>query len=238
MAIKLEINMTNKWLYSLIALGILLALGIGVCAYQSDMRAGDPLVMGHSAGEINVENSLGQVVSLQDALDELSHSYIADKQLYFGGMWGQPSSDYNNPLTGSKSCPSGYIDKTILGTYGVDYEVHLCVGIPGEVNKVAEFGGMWGQPSSDCNNPLTGSKSCPSGYIDKTILGTYGVDYELHFCYTTNLDNPVIDYFGGAFGGPSYANPATLVCSCPLGYIDKTILGTYDVDWDLHFCYK
>jgi len=69
MAIKLEINMTNKWLYSLIAVGILLALGVGVCAYQSDMRAGNPLVMGHSAGEINVENSAGQVVSLQELID-------------------------------------------------------------------------------------------------------------------------------------------------------------------------
>jgi len=74
MAIKLEINMTNKWLYSLIAVGILLALGVGVYAYQSNMRAGNPPVMGHSAGEINVENSAGEIVSLQDALDDLASS--------------------------------------------------------------------------------------------------------------------------------------------------------------------
>ncbi len=43
MAIKFEITMTNKWLYSLIAVGILLALGVGVYAYQSNMQAGNPL---------------------------------------------------------------------------------------------------------------------------------------------------------------------------------------------------
>jgi len=77
MAIKLEINITNKWLYSLIAFGILLALGVGVYAYQSNMRAGNPPVMGHSAGEINVENSTGQVVSLQDALDSSARQVVS-----------------------------------------------------------------------------------------------------------------------------------------------------------------
>lgn len=55
----------------LIAVGIVLALGVGVYAYQSNMREGNPPVMGHSAGEINVENSAGEIVSLQDALDEV-----------------------------------------------------------------------------------------------------------------------------------------------------------------------
>jgi len=50
MAIKLEINMTNKWLYSLIAVGVLLALGVGVYAYNS---GGSPSVFGHSADEIS-----------------------------------------------------------------------------------------------------------------------------------------------------------------------------------------
>ena len=63
--------MTNKWLYSLIAVCIVLALGVGVYAYQSNMRAGNPPVMGPSAGEIHVENSSGEIVSLQDALDDL-----------------------------------------------------------------------------------------------------------------------------------------------------------------------
>ena len=70
MAIKIEINITNKWLYSLMVIGIFLVLGVGVLAYNSDMRVGNPPVMGHSAGEINVENSTGGIVSLQDTLDE------------------------------------------------------------------------------------------------------------------------------------------------------------------------
>ena len=81
MAIKLEINMTNKWLYSLIAVGIVLALGVGVYAYNSNMRTGNPSIMGHSAGEINVENSAGEVVSLQDALDDLGGSSGGISQL-------------------------------------------------------------------------------------------------------------------------------------------------------------
>ena len=70
MAIKFEITMTNKWLYSLIAVGIFLALGVGVWAYENNMRAGNATISGHSAGEINVENSTGGIVSLQEALDE------------------------------------------------------------------------------------------------------------------------------------------------------------------------
>jgi len=92
MAIKLEINMTNKWLYSLIAVGVVLALGVGVYAYQSNMRAGNPPVMGHSAGEINVENSAGEIISLQDALDEISVSKwesdwiaVKNKKVYVNG---------------------------------------------------------------------------------------------------------------------------------------------------------
>jgi len=33
--------------------------------------------MGHSAGEINVENSTGQVVSLQDALDSSARQVVS-----------------------------------------------------------------------------------------------------------------------------------------------------------------
>ena len=70
MVIKFEITMTNKWLYSLMAIGVFLALGVGVLAYNPDMMVGNPTVMGHSPGEINVENSTGGIVSLQEALNE------------------------------------------------------------------------------------------------------------------------------------------------------------------------
>jgi len=66
--IKFNITMTNKWFYSLITVSILFALGISVYAYQFNMRTGSPSIMGHSAGEINVENSAGEIVGLQEAL--------------------------------------------------------------------------------------------------------------------------------------------------------------------------
>ncbi len=72
--VKIEINITNKAFYTLIAIGILLVMILSVWAYQSNMRAGNPLIMGHSAGEIYVENSAGEIISLQDALDNLTNS--------------------------------------------------------------------------------------------------------------------------------------------------------------------
>ncbi len=47
--VKLKINLTNRWLYSLTAITIFLALGIGVWAYNS---GGPPSVMGHSSEEV------------------------------------------------------------------------------------------------------------------------------------------------------------------------------------------
>jgi hypothetical protein len=66
MTIKFEITMTNKWLYSLIAVGIFLALGVGVWAYNSE---GPPSVMGHSAEELEV-NVSGTLMNLQQAIDQ------------------------------------------------------------------------------------------------------------------------------------------------------------------------
>ena len=66
MVIKFEITMTNKWLYSLIAVGVFLALGVGVWAYNS---GGPPSVMGHSAEELEI-NISGTLMNLQQAIDQ------------------------------------------------------------------------------------------------------------------------------------------------------------------------
>ncbi len=66
--VKVEINLTNKWLYSLIVVGIVFVLGIGVYAYNSGLS---PSVMGHSAEEIMVQNSSGDLVTLQSFVDSL-----------------------------------------------------------------------------------------------------------------------------------------------------------------------
>jgi len=62
MTIKLEINLTNKWLYSLIIIGVLFILSAGVWAYNSKQS---PSVMGHSGEEIEVTID-GQTKSLND----------------------------------------------------------------------------------------------------------------------------------------------------------------------------
>lgn len=71
MAIKFEI-MTNKWLYTLLAVSVLLVLPVSVWAYNSNMLIGNPSVMGHSAGEIDVKNSAGATVNLQINSDALA----------------------------------------------------------------------------------------------------------------------------------------------------------------------
>ncbi len=46
--VKFHINFTNRWLYTLITIIVVLALGVGVYAYGTN----DPLTFGHSAGEV------------------------------------------------------------------------------------------------------------------------------------------------------------------------------------------
>jgi hypothetical protein len=64
MAIKLEINMTNKWLYSLIAVCIVLALGVGVYAYTSSIP--NP---GHGGDSVLISIN-GQEKTIQQAIDD------------------------------------------------------------------------------------------------------------------------------------------------------------------------
>ena len=41
----------------------------------------------------------------------------------------------------------------------------------------------WGMPFDTYVNPITGDKSCPTGYTDKLIFGQSGIDNSHHFCY-------------------------------------------------------
>ena len=51
---EIEINFTNHWLYALIVIGILAAVGIGVYAYGTS----SPSVFGHSSGEIDFSGGI------------------------------------------------------------------------------------------------------------------------------------------------------------------------------------
>jgi hypothetical protein len=46
--INIKINFTNRWLYTLIAIGILAIIGVGIYAYGTN----NPSVFGHSASEL------------------------------------------------------------------------------------------------------------------------------------------------------------------------------------------
>ena len=139
MVIKFEITMTNKWLYSLMAIGVFLALGVGVLAYNPDMMVGNPTVMGHSAGEINVENSTRGVVSLQDELDFLNLETL-DTGILDGKT--ESSSEENNLISqgciklnnedgryGSNnwmSCPKNFYVAAISDDWGDEQDVFCC----------------------------------------------------------------------------------------------------------------
>ena len=66
MVIKLEIALTNKWLHSLIIVGVLLILATGVWAYQSGQI---PSVYGHSSEELEITINQ-QIKSLQQAIND------------------------------------------------------------------------------------------------------------------------------------------------------------------------
>ncbi|MEM0465742.1 MAG: hypothetical protein QXW97_03525 [Candidatus Pacearchaeota archaeon] len=85
--IKIEINLTNRWLYFLISLLILLIFLIGVWAYSSNMNQGNPPVMGHSAGEIHVSDSSGNVMNLQQFI-------IDSKITHYDCQWLYDYSNY------------------------------------------------------------------------------------------------------------------------------------------------
>ena len=51
---KFQINFSNKLFYTLVAIGIFIAIGIGVYAYGGSQ----PSVFGHSAGELNLSEGV------------------------------------------------------------------------------------------------------------------------------------------------------------------------------------
>jgi len=62
---KIEINFTNKWLYSLIAIVVVLGLGVGVYAYVYTNPIPSP---GHSGDTIWVDVGDGREMNLQKAI--------------------------------------------------------------------------------------------------------------------------------------------------------------------------
>jgi len=66
--VKIEINLTNKWLYTLLAFSLLLVIGGVAYAYNSGVA---PSMMGHSGEEIEVKVK-GETKLLNKALEDLT----------------------------------------------------------------------------------------------------------------------------------------------------------------------
>jgi len=198
---------------------------------------------------LGVAPSLGCAVDADD--DEVtSAAQQADSVpgatgLDFGGAFGYVAGNpVPNPATGSATCPAGYTTTTILGTINVDYPVHFC-SRPPQVGSdpVFDFGGMWGYVGGAlASNPITNAGSCPDGYTDQTVLGAYNVDYPLHVCYKPHAAGTAPAYrFGGMWGhvnATATQNPATGAASCPSWFASSQVLGTFNVDYPLQFCWQ
>ncbi|MDM5176114.1 metallophosphoesterase [Massilia sp. DJPM01] len=168
-------------------------------------------------------------------------------RLAFGGAYGfiHDGSPVINPVTNAQSCPSGYLKTQVYGTSGVDWPVYICSKQQPEGASSSEydFGGMWGYINDGelVRNPLSGDGSCSPGFIDVKLLDTYNQDWSLHACYRKHdpdYQEPL--YFGGVLGtvnGTPVKNPMTGNFSCPEGFSRSRVLGTYNQDYDLSYCY-
>ncbi len=99
----ISIHLTNRWLYILIAIGILAVIGVGVYAYGTS----SPSTFGHSAGELNVDINGDGIIdkTLQQAIDNQD----------FGGVETDPTITDNSVKDGVSwseisGIPSGFTD--------------------------------------------------------------------------------------------------------------------------------
>jgi len=187
-----------------------------------------------TTGDIFADNmDIGGALKIKEET-VATKSYVDSKRYaYFGGMYGEPSAAYTNPLANdTKACPAGYKKFKIFGTINVDHQVTLCLGVPGQVAKVAEFGGIY---STQWNNPFTGNKTCPSGFNSQTILGTINLDNGMVFCYSTASNNNKAT-FGGIFS-TYYNNPITISKNCYFEHEGIQVYGTLNLDNGIKICY-
>jgi hypothetical protein len=179
----------------------------------------------------------------------------------FGGMYG---SSYPNPVTGTRSCPTGFTPQKVTGS-GVDADVFACTRPwDGTTEPLVDFGGMFGG-TEDWNgntiwkNPITQGASCPADYSASPIAGN-AQDYQLSFCWKRHAAHTVAPYlYGGAFayqadyqnyraadGAPNSltSGPSTSAgATCPVGFTPAAVHGSHAArgtaeDRTLAFCYK
>jgi hypothetical protein len=172
---------------------------------------------------------------------------------YFGGMIGSGRNasgttiSFNNPLTGSSTCPTGYTKSKVLGTTNVDEDLFVCSGNSASTIKLADFGGLIGTGlNMKYSNPTTGTSTCPTGFTRTKILGTPSKDWNLFMCHKPDTVVSSTDLgFRGMYGygySVSYSNPITGTSSCSNGDVSTQIFGTINkgitIDYPLWICGK
>ena len=152
--------------------------------------------------------------------------------------------NYNNPVTGTFGCPSGYTSQITMGSINVDYPLYYCYRMHADgVSAKFDFGGIYSGSGTGLRpNPITGAGTCPSGYSSAQVFGenTHRPDYPVNVCYKIHSESiPEALSFAGMYAPayPSnYNNPITGDQSCPAGSMGTIMLGTYNVDYSFFFC--
>lgn len=147
----------------------------------------------------------------------------------FGGMFGIGERAFNNPLTGTTSCPEGFAQYEFKGTRDIDWPAYYCGRIGMLLQPIADFGGMFGV-TDDRNttywntNPITNSDSCPAGFQKVQVNN----QHLLYFCWRSHTPGSRSEYlFGGIYSdNGEKKNPMTNTMGCPNGFMPALAHGT------------
>ena len=184
-------------------------------------------------------------ITVIDSKGNATSAQVTISQMDFGGMYGNSKlGNFNNPITGTQGCPTGYSSQQIMGTTNVDYPLYYCFrmhkdGVPSQY----DFGGIYsGSNAGTRVNPVTGAGSCPAGYTSVQVYGenSHTPDYPVNFCYKVHNESIAeAAPFAGMYAPAAftnYTNPITGWLSCPPDAIKTMMLGTTNVDYPFYFC--
>ena len=117
---KVQINFSNRWLYTFIAIGILVVIGAGVYAWANPITG-----VGHSLDEIGLPDCVdGQILQMSGE-DWVCENDEVGPSVPVGGLYGYCKSRddvgliFHPPAFRSSwlvcKCPSGY-ERVLIGT--------------------------------------------------------------------------------------------------------------------------
>ncbi len=179
----IKIYFTNRWLYTFIVIGILIAIGVGVYAYGTS----NPAVFGHSIGELAPPTGCASGQYLQ----------------YSGGVWV-----CTNIAT---SCPTGWTDTGTFcysplnsASGSPEYEERLCALNGTSLCSIGQYLIIGTSGCATYTSPYTGlcatSNDCYPG-SGITVSGRWSISS------TTMVDLGKTYYQGRCAYGSSYYTP-------------------------------